>query len=221
MGAHLTHEGHGTQFYKLLLMTVHECCVGQRLKQILSHVHSEVLNAVCDDDRTRVRALLKAAPICANAKMPGCKQTPLTYAASYGRVSLAKQLLAARAEANATDARGISPLMWAAEAGNLKVAAALLSARADPNVRDAQQRRALEHAASAPTQRGLRMVELLRSRSGSSLHEDCEQPRKVECTQLKGGGHVASLPDLSQATIFGAKPDLSHSRRMLRIDYGK
>merc|ERR1719421_2817998 len=107
-------------------------------------MHSEIHNAVCDDDRGRVYALLKVAPAAANVRTKCSAQTPLTYAAHHGRVTLARALLKARAEAS-----------------NVRVATELLMARADVSAVDAQCRSALQHAALAPAERRARVEELL------------------------------------------------------------
>merc|ERR1712060_377764 len=103
-------------------------------REVRGHVCAELLNAVCDNDARRARALLSALPEAAMCTRPNPgfqKQLPLEYAAHHGRVALTRLLLEARADANATCcAGGMPPLARAAARGNTETARVLLGAGA-------------------------------------------------------------------------------------------
>lgn len=136
--SHLSVLGHGKAFYRRLVEAVDRCQADTSMRRELrSHVCAELLNAVCDNDARRARALLAVLPEAATCrcKRPGagCSQLPLEYAAHHGRVALTRLLLEARADAGATGGDGgVPPIVRAAARGNAKTTMVLLAARVDP-----------------------------------------------------------------------------------------
>jgi len=142
---HLSHLGHGKVFYRCLSAALSSCGADAKVRrEARAHVCAELLNAVCDNDARRARALLAAMPEAANCRRPGAEssQLPLEYAAHHGRVALTRLLLEARADpalCSAAGNSGVAPLARAAANGNAKTAALLLAARA--NVADVPEAR--------------------------------------------------------------------------------
>jgi len=135
---HLTHLGHGKTFYRCLSAALSACGIEAGVRrEARAHVCAELLNAVCDNDARRARALLAVMPEAAVCRRPGAKssQMPLEYAAHHGRVALTKLLLEARADPALCSATGttlgVAPVARAAAQGNAKTVALLLAARAD------------------------------------------------------------------------------------------
>lgn len=135
---HLTHLGHGKAFYRCLSAALSACGAEAYVKrEARTHVCAELLNAVCDNDARRARALLEVMPEAAMCRRPGAEssQLPLEYAAHHGRVALTKLLLEARADpalcSGSSTGKGVAPLARAAANGNAKTAALLLAARAN------------------------------------------------------------------------------------------
>lgn len=130
---HLSVLGHGKAFYRRLVEAVAACGAEPAVRrEVHAHICGELLNAVCDNDARRARALLATLPEAVDCRLPGAgNQLPLEYAAHHGRVALTKLLLEARADANATcRADGVPPLALAAARGNSKTAMVLLQAGA-------------------------------------------------------------------------------------------
>lgn len=126
---HLSHLGHGKAFYRCLSAALSACGAEAYVRrETRAHVCAELLNAVCDNDARRARALLAVMPEAAVRRPPGNSQLPLEYAAHHGRVALTKLLLEARADPALCSG---APLARAAANGNAKTAALLLSARAN------------------------------------------------------------------------------------------
>mmetsp|Transcript_139670 Transcript_139670/g.243137 ORF Transcript_139670/g.243137 Transcript_139670/m.243137 type:complete len:399 (-) Transcript_139670:81-1277(-) len=163
---HLSHLGHGKTFYKCLAAAVSLCGAELRVRrEAHGYVCAELLNAVCDNDARRARALLTVLPEAVTCQRPGVSQTPLEYAAHHGRVAMTRLLLEARADPLGAEAggagqhRGISrcseegssmpPLARAAARGNAKTMALLLSARADATAVDPAGQAVLEKAIAA------------------------------------------------------------------------
>jgi hypothetical protein len=136
---HLSHLGHGKAFYRCLSAALSACTAETSVRrEARTHVCAELLNAVCDNDARRARALLAVMPEAAVCRRPGAEksQLPLEYAAHHGRVALTKLLLEARADPAVCSGPpaggdGMAPLVRAAANGNAKTAALLLAARAD------------------------------------------------------------------------------------------
>lgn len=139
---HLSHLGHGKAFYRCLSAALSACTAESYVRQeARAHVCAELLNAVCDNDARRARALLAVMPEAAVCRRPGVavekSQLPLEYAAHHGRVAITKLLLEARADPascsgpSAGGGSSVGPLVRAAANGNPKTAALLLAARAD------------------------------------------------------------------------------------------
>lgn len=130
---HLSVLGHGKAFYRQLVEAVAQCGAEPTLKrEVRTHVSAELLNAVCENDARRAKAVLSVMPEAVACRMPGAKQQlPLEYAAHHGRVALTKLLIEARAEVDATCSNGgVPPLMRAAARGNKRTAKVLLAAGA-------------------------------------------------------------------------------------------
>lgn len=163
---HLSHLGHGRAFYKCLATAVSHCGAELRVRrEVHAYVCAELLNAVCDNDARRARALLSVFPEAVTCRRPGVSQTPLEYAAHHGRVAMTRLLLEAGADPLGVEAGsagrygGISrcseegssmpPLARAAARGNAKTMALLLSARADATAIDLGGQAVLEKAIAA------------------------------------------------------------------------
>uniref|UniRef100_A0A7R9ZZR7 WLM domain-containing protein n=1 Tax=Pyrodinium bahamense TaxID=73915 RepID=A0A7R9ZZR7_9DINO len=130
---HLSVLGHGKGFYRRLVEAVAECGAEPAVRrEVHAHVCGELLNAVCENDARRARALLTVLPEAVSCRLPGPgRQLPLEYAAHHGRVALTKLLLEARADADATCGKGsMPPLIRATARGNKKTAQVLLEAGA-------------------------------------------------------------------------------------------
>lgn len=135
---HLTHLGHGKAFYRCLSAALGACSAESYVRrEARTHVCAELLNAVCDNDARRAKALLAVMPEAVDCRRPGKanSQLPLEYAAHHGRVALTKLLLEARADpalcGSSQSGKGLAPLARAAVNGNAKTAALLLAARAN------------------------------------------------------------------------------------------
>eukprot|EP00928_Gymnodinium_smaydae_P058218 TRINITY_DN41439_c0_g1_i1.p1 TRINITY_DN41439_c0_g1~~TRINITY_DN41439_c0_g1_i1.p1 ORF type:complete len:349 (+),score=45.19 TRINITY_DN41439_c0_g1_i1:100-1146(+) len=135
--SHLSHLGHGKNFYRCLADAVDISVAEPSLRRdVRACVCAELLNAVCDNDQRRAKALLTVLPEAAQSRCrrpgAGCSQLPLEYAAHHGRVALTKILLKAKAQVDATCGAGsMAPLLRAAARGNKKTTMILLAARAD------------------------------------------------------------------------------------------
>ncbi|CAK0874760.1 unnamed protein product, partial [Prorocentrum cordatum] len=128
---HLSFLGHGKAFYRRLVKATSLCGATPSVRQeVRRHVCGELLNAVCDNDQRRARALLAALPEAAACGPLGlARQLPLAYAAHHGRVALTRLLLEARADADACSGGGgcqVPPLAWAAAQGNKRTVRVLL-----------------------------------------------------------------------------------------------
>lgn len=149
---HLSVLGHGKGFYRILSRAVDQCGAEPLVrKDARLQVCAELLNAVCDNDLPRAKALVTVLPEAATCVRPGPgKQLPLEYAAHHGRVAMTRLLLEARANADATIGNdSVAPLARAAEKGNAKTMALLLAARADVAAVEPSNRSALDLAAVA------------------------------------------------------------------------
>lgn len=130
---HLSVLGHGKGFYRRLAEAASECGAEPAVRrEVRSHVCGELLNAVCDNDAKRAKALLTVMPEAVRCRPPGPgRQGPLEYAAHHGRVALTKLLLQARADPDsACGADKVPPLARAAAQGNKKTMRVLLDAGA-------------------------------------------------------------------------------------------
>mmetsp|Transcript_350 Transcript_350/g.769 ORF Transcript_350/g.769 Transcript_350/m.769 type:complete len:333 (+) Transcript_350:96-1094(+) len=130
---HMSILGHGKSFYRLFVDAATSLDIDSVTRgEVRKHIGGELLNAVCNNDARRARALLSVLPEAACCKAPGsCRQLPLEYAAHHGRVAMTKLLLEARADPDSTSfANGIPPLARAAAQGNAMTAILLLEAGA-------------------------------------------------------------------------------------------
>lgn len=143
---HLSHLGHGKNFYRCLCTALMACGAESWVRrEARTHVCAELINAICDNDARRARALLAIMPEAASCRRPGV-QLPLEYAAHHGRVALTRLLLEARADPTpqigyVAKPGCMAPLARAAVNGNAKTAALLLAARA--NVGEMQEPKGL------------------------------------------------------------------------------
>lgn len=132
--SHLSHLGHGKAFYRCLADAIDVSAKEPNFRsEVRACVYAELLNAICDNDSRRAKALLSVMPEAARIKShrPGSvsSQLPLEYAAHHGRVNLTKILLKAKAEVDACCAGdSFPPLLRAAARGNAKTALLLLEA---------------------------------------------------------------------------------------------
>jgi len=136
---HISHLGHGKPFYRQLLQAVAASGAQPAARrEVHQHVGAELLNAVCDNDQRRAKALLAVIPEAVHCCRPG-GQTPLEYAAHHGRVALTRILLDARADIGAGEREAeATPLERAMARGNAKTARLLLEARASAEALDRQ-----------------------------------------------------------------------------------
>jgi len=131
--SHLSFLGHGKAFYRCLAEAANVCCAEPAVRrEVHSHVCGELLNAVCENDARRAKALLAVMPEAARCRPAGPgQQTPLEYAAHHGRVALTKLLIQAKADPDSCcGASGMPPLARAAAQGNSKTMRVLLEAGA-------------------------------------------------------------------------------------------
>eukprot|EP00747_Dinoflagellata_sp_TGD_P167088 gnl/TRDRNA2_/TRDRNA2_190934_c0_seq1.p1 gnl/TRDRNA2_/TRDRNA2_190934_c0~~gnl/TRDRNA2_/TRDRNA2_190934_c0_seq1.p1 ORF type:complete len:358 (-),score=51.18 gnl/TRDRNA2_/TRDRNA2_190934_c0_seq1:49-1122(-) len=152
--SHISVLGHGKAFYRHLAAAIAASDGGPVLRrEVRTHVCAELLNAVCDNDARRARALLAVFPEAALYKRQDTNCLgPLDYAAHHGRVALTRLLLEAGAMPQRQYGRPMPlhvPLARAAARGNAKTAALLLEARADVGAlgkcsRDTVLKRAVE-----------------------------------------------------------------------------
>mmetsp|Transcript_21452 Transcript_21452/g.49116 ORF Transcript_21452/g.49116 Transcript_21452/m.49116 type:complete len:350 (+) Transcript_21452:58-1107(+) len=174
---HLSYLGHGKAFYQCLHAAVRACGVelpSALRQEVHRHICAELLNAVCDNDQRRARALLRVMPEAAKCPRPGGGPSlPLDYAAQYGRVALTSLLLEARADVD--PCRGVPPLARAAAQGNAKTAKVLLAAGAsitsvEPDLRPVLQPLAATAPEPVSTQQEVAPTSWkLRKQSSSSL----------------------------------------------------
>lgn len=134
---HISHLGHGKPFYRQLLQAVAASGAQPAARrEVHQHVGAELLNAVCDNDQRRAKALLAVIPEAVHCCRPG-GQTPLEYAAHHGRVALTRILIDARADIGAGEREAeATPLERAMARGNAKTARLLLEARASAEALD-------------------------------------------------------------------------------------
>ncbi|CAK9035992.1 unnamed protein product, partial [Durusdinium trenchii] len=149
-------------FYRRLADAAGVCGAEPAIRrEVHSHVCSELLNAVCENDARRAKALLAVLPEAARCRplQPG-GQLPLEYAAHHGRVALTKLLLQARADPNSCGEAGVPPLARAASQGNLKTIRLLLDAGASRGVTRLPevQRREVQRVTSLPTLKAERLM---------------------------------------------------------------
>lgn len=129
---HFSILGHGKAFYRRLVEAVSVCGADFSVRhEVRRHICGELLNAICDNDARRARALLTVLPEAVACRSRVGSQLPLEYAAHHGRVALTKLLLKAKADPDsASQTGGVPPLARAAARGNCKTAQLLLEAGA-------------------------------------------------------------------------------------------
>lgn len=149
--SHLSVLGHGKAFYRCLEQVLRLCAAEPHLRaEACSHVRAEILNAVCDNDARRAKAVLAVWPEAVMCKRPDVAdgQLPLEYAAHHGRVAITKLLLEARADVMATGgAEGnVLPVERAAARGNARTAKVLMCACSDASLHAGDGSSAASHA---------------------------------------------------------------------------
>lgn len=180
---HLSILGHGKAFYRRLAEATTECGAEPAIRrEVRSHVCGELLNAVCENDARRAKALLAVLPEAARCRPPPGlgSQLPLEYAAHHGRVALTKLLLEAKADADASSV-DVPPLARAAAQGNSKTMKVLLEAGA---------------------QRGRSMLPATLQALTSSVSDDAVGHQRLEKARPK---RTVSLPSL-QANLKERRP---------------
>jgi ankyrin repeat protein len=126
-------SGGGLQFSRIAIAVSALCWLG-----IASSCHKDddQINELCAasgrGDTARVQALLKTNPTLVSRKDDN-GDTPLHWAAMYGRKDVAALLLAIGADVNANGHRGATPLYYAAWNNQKAVAEELLAQKADVN----------------------------------------------------------------------------------------
>lgn len=105
-----------------------------------------LFQAVKDDDPPKALAVLKAHPLCVDARTRHERWTPLLHAARSDNLPMAKLLLEYNAQTNLANSRGMTALMYAARGGNLELARLLVSRGADVRLRSREGNTACEFA---------------------------------------------------------------------------
>jgi len=175
---HLSVLGHGKAFYtRLLEGLTHSGAEPSIRRESRAHICAELVNAVCENDTRRAKALLAVLPEAAQCRLPGPqRQLPLEYAAHHGRVAITKLLLHARAEADVSpDGKSVPALQRAEARGNRKTAQVLLDAGATrlsstPSTVEALQSPATGTTGSRDRHNSSGRSSGNRSSSNSSLH---------------------------------------------------
>jgi len=193
--AHLSHLGHGKAFYRTLSAALSACGAEAYVRrEARHHVCAELLNAVCDNDARRARALLAVMPEAANDRRIGAvnSQLPLEYAAHHGRVAITKLLLEARADpalcGGPTTGGGVAPLARAAANGNAKTAALLLAARANVvEVPEPHRQSVLDKAIAASKGKGGEWWKIAKV-----LSDDCSGPGRPDTEPPERSGSAVS-----------------------------
>lgn len=197
---HLSFLGHGKGFYRRLAEAASECGAEPAVRrEVRSHVCGELLNAVCDNDAKRTKALLAVMPEAVRCRPPGPgRQGPLEYAAHHGRVALTKLLLQARADPDSScGADKVPPLARAAAQGNARTMRVLLEAGASRG------------RAGLPTTLG--------GEASDVLHEGCDRKAAGKAVAMASRRSV-SLPALPSAQGQGS--GLSKPRRRVVLGGG-
>jgi len=219
---HLSVLGHGKAFYCSLSKAASECGAEPAVRrEVRAHICGELLNAVCDNDARRARALLSVLPEAVSCRPPGPgRQLPLEYAAHHGRVALTKLLLEAKADADGCcGADAVPPLARAAAQGNAKTMKVLLEAGAvrgrsqvpptlavlaggacdakeprpsSPSLKSEKKAPAFRDAKKAAARRCLSLPSLLQSAQGPILHGS-DKGRLGRRPLMLGGGGSLSL----------------------------
>jgi len=216
---HLTHLGHGKAFYRMLAEAAAICGADHAIRsEVRMHIGAELLNAVCDNDVRRARALLSVIPEAVGCRLPHAgNQLPLDYAAHHGRVALTRLLLEARADADATcRSDGIPPLVRAAARGNAKTALVLLKAGASRG-RDALDDSVFQATAAANSM-GKYCAD---SNSICEMKHDAPirlaaSTRRRRCVGTSMLRRVESLPLLSTKESYVVHPGLATTAKLDR-----
>ena len=114
----------------------------RKAAELMAQKQEQLLEAATSGDESTVFSLL-ASQVEPNTTDPEGGETPLIFASGKGHEAIAKALIDAKADVDATDSAGWTSLMWASEGGHLSTIKLLLGARADPGVADADGNTAL------------------------------------------------------------------------------
>lgn len=93
-------------------------------------VDAQLFAASANGDLTSVKRLFERGAAANSRDAEGL--SPLAWAAQYGRVDVARYLLAQKAHINPADKYGFTPLMWAAQEGHTPMVELLLARGANP-----------------------------------------------------------------------------------------
>ena len=165
-------------------------------------------DAVILDDLDLVNHFITVHGSDVNEKRVG--QTPLHFAARYGRASIAAALIAATANVNAETGTGVTPLHVAAEDGHAAVVSLLIQATASLNVKNDDDKAPLHVAAEAGH---AAIVALLIAAGaywgdtacaiGLTANPAGATPPCLNLHQAVTGGHVSAV-----AALIAAKADV-------------
>jgi ankyrin repeat protein len=185
---------------------------------ILTHASAagpdlRLLNAVAEQDKTAVRALLKDRIDVNAARADGV--TALLYAAHWADLEVVDLLLGAGARVNAADDHGITPLARACENGSLAVVERLLSAGADPNLAEMSGLTPLMMAAKTGN---VQIVKALVAR-GAAVNAATSQTKETALMWAVAGQHadvvqvlIEVVADVRASTARGLTPLLMAAR---------
>lgn len=125
-----------------------------------------------------------------NAKDKEIGWTALHWAAADGDVDMISQLLAARADVDATDLAGKTPLHEACKSGQVSAVQALLAARANPKLADSLGRTPLHYAVLANNRA---IVELLLGKRVDVNAAAKNGQTALQMALVSGQGEIADL----------------------------
>jgi ankyrin repeat protein len=150
-----------------------------------------LLNAVAEQDKSTIRALLKER-VDVNAARPD-GVTALLYAAHWADLEVVDLLLRAGARVNAADDHGVTPLARGCENGSLGVVERLLSAGADANVAESSGLTPLMIAAKSGN---VQLIKALLAR-GATVNAATGQTKETALMWAVAGQHT----DVAKALI--------------------
>ncbi|HEX7388259.1 MAG TPA: ankyrin repeat domain-containing protein [Castellaniella sp.] len=165
---------------------------GVKIDEPNAHNETALMYLSIEGQTQRAEAL-----IAAGAQVNRLGWTPLHYAASKGRVEVAKMLLAHQAIVNAPGPDGTTPLMMAALSGNQAMVDLLLAHGADPTMFN------LAHETAADFARKRKYTNLAQSLDDAAAQRQAERQLGVDSNapaKLPDAGAPASTAAGSQGT---------------------